>query len=145
MDETADSALRAELDAALAANMNRLGDGLRAELARSVRLEAGRCLQFEADLFSWGVSSCASEEPIITDDWLTRSLTWGWFERAEAAGVNWGAMIQEEFCPWFAACWRAVGGPARFRPAYLFFHDYHDEQYDLEQCRWIPAAEAFGE
>jgi hypothetical protein len=137
--------MRAELVAALAANKPRLCDGLRAELARSVKLEPGRCLQFEADPWSWGVSSCASEEPIITDDWLTRTLTWEWFERAEAAGVNYDAMISDELCAWFARCWREVGGPALFSPAFLFFHDYHDQQFDLETSRWLPAAEAFEE
>jgi hypothetical protein len=145
MDDTAASMLRAELVAALAANTARLCDGLQAELARSVKLEPGRCLQFEVDPWSWGVSSCASEEPVITDDWLSWALTWQWFERAETAGVNYDAMIAEELCPWFARCWWEVGGPARFSPAFLFFHDYHDQQFDLEQTRWVPAAEAFGE
>jgi hypothetical protein len=145
MDDATASALRAELVAALAANMARNCEGLRAELARTVKLEPGRCLQFQADPWSWGVSSCASEEPVITDDWLSQALTWGWFERAEAAGVNFDAMIADELCSWFARCWREVGGPARFSPAYLFFHDYHHRQYDLEQSRWVSAAEAFGE
>ena len=144
MDDAA-SALRAELVTALAVNTTQLCDGLRAELARPVKLEPDRCLQFEADPWSWGVSSCASEEPVITDDWLSRELTWGWFERAEVAGVNYDAMIWDELCLWFARCWREVGGPARFSPAFLFFHDYHDQQFDLEQRRWVPAAEAFGE
>src|SRR5262249_7144319 len=104
-----------------------------------------RPLQFEGELCSWGIASCASEEPIITDDWLSRTLTWDWFERAEKAGVDWGALISEELCPWFAGCWQAVGGPARFSPAYLFFHDNHNEQHDLEQLRWIPAAQVCGE
>ncbi len=145
MDDVAASALRAELIAALAANTARLCDGLRAELARSVKLEPGRCLQFEADPWSWGVSSCASEEPVITDDWLSRALTWEWFERVEAAGGNYDAMISDELCPWFARCWQEVEGPVRFSPAFLFFHDYHDQQFDLEQSRWVPAEEAFGE
>jgi hypothetical protein len=144
MVESVASGFRAELVAALAANTARMCDGLRAELARSVKLKEGWPLQFEVDLYSWGIASCASEEPIITDDWLSRTLTWAWFERAEKAGVDWGALISDELCPWFADCWQAAGGPARFSPAYLFFHDYHNEQYDLEQRRWIPAEEAFG-
>ena len=144
MEETAISVLRTELIAALVTNTARLCDGLRAELARPVRLDAGRCLQFEADPWSWGVSSCALEEPVISDDWLTDTLTWDWFERADKVGVNWDALISEELCPWFAQCWREVGGPAQFHPAFLFFHDYHDQQFDLEQSRWVPAAVAFG-
>ncbi len=62
MDGAAASTWRAELVAALAANTARLCDGPRAELARPVKPELGRCLQFEADPSSWGVSSCASEE-----------------------------------------------------------------------------------
>jgi hypothetical protein len=139
------STLQAELVAALAANTAVLCDGLRAELARSIKLEEGRRLQFEADPWSWGISSCASEEPIITDDWLSRTLTWDWFERADEAGVNWDALISDELCPWFAGCWQDVGGPARFSPAYLFFHDYHDQQYDLEKRRWVSVEESFGD
>jgi hypothetical protein len=97
------------LIAALAANTARLCDGLRVELARSVKLEEGHPLQFEADPWSWGISSCASEEPVITDDWLSHTLTWGWFERANEAGVNRDAMISDELCPWFANCWEEVG------------------------------------
>jgi hypothetical protein len=48
-------------------------------------------------------------------------------------------------CPWFAECWEAVGGPARFSPAFLFFHGYHLQQYDLERRCWLSSAEAFGE
>jgi hypothetical protein len=145
MPDAAITTLRAELLMALAANAARLSDGLRTELGRSIKMEAGRPLQFEADPWSWGISSCASEEPVITDDWLSRALTWGWFERADEAGVNYDALIAEELCPWFADCWQAVGGPARFSPAYLFYHDYHDRQYDLERRCWVPAEVAFGE
>jgi len=145
MSDAVATTLRSELLAALAANTGRLTDGLRAELVRSIKLAADHPLQFEADPWSWGVSSCASEEPIITDDWLTAALTWGWFERADEAGVNYDSLISEEFCPWFADCWQAVGGPVRFHPAYLFFHDYHDQQYDLERRCWVPAKVAFGE
>ena len=145
MAKAAASALRAELVAALAAHSARLCEGLRAELARQVKLEEGRQLQFEADPWSWGISSCATEEPIITDDWLARTLPGDWFERADEAGVNWDALISDELCPWFASCWEDVGGPARFSPAYLFFHDHHHRQYDLEQRRWVSAEEAFGE
>jgi hypothetical protein len=145
MVESAARSLRTELAAALAANAARLCDGLREELARSVELEEGRRIQFEADPYSWGVSSCATEEPVITDDWLSRALTWDWFERAEEAGVDCDALIWEELCPWFAGCWEEVGGPARFSPAYLFFHDHHDQQYDLERRGWVPSEVAFGE
>jgi hypothetical protein len=136
--------LRAELLNALAANAERLSDALRAELARSSQSLVGRPLQFEADPWDWGISSCVSEEPIITDDWLSHALTWRWFEQAEEAGVDADALIWEELPRWFAECWQAVGGPARFSPAYLFFHDYHDQRYDLERRCWVPGEVAFG-
>jgi hypothetical protein len=138
MTEATVSALRAELVAALSANAARLQDALRVELARPIKLEEGYPLQFEVDLWSWGISCCATEEPVITDDWLYRTLTENWFERAEQAEVNWNALISEELCPWFANCWQAVGGPIRFSPACLFFHGYHDQEYDLEKRCWVP-------
>jgi len=144
MTEASASTLRAELVAALAAYSARLCDGLRAELARSVTLEEGRRFQFEADPWSWGISSCATEEPITEGDWLSESLPDDWFERVEEAGANWDALLCDEVCPWFAGCWQEVGGSARFSPAYLFLHGYHDQQYDLERRCWLPSDVAFG-
>jgi len=137
--------LRKELLAVLSANTPRLCDGLRAELARPVTLGPGRRLQFEADPWSWGITSCATAEPVFDGDRLSDELPGDWFERAEEAGVNWDALLSDEVCPWFAGCWQAVGGPARFSPAYLFLHGYHDQQYDLERHCWVPAEVAFGE
>ena len=143
--EASAATLRAELFNVLSAREAECCDGLRAELARPVTIEVGRRLQFEIDPQSWGVSSCATEELIIGDWWLYDSLPGDWLDRAEALGVNWDALFSNEVCPWFATCWRTVGGPTRFSPAYLFIHDYHDTQYDLERTCWIPAAVAFGE
>jgi len=137
--------LRAELLAVLSANTSRLCDGLRAELARPFTLGPGRRLQFEADPWSWGITCCATEEPVFDRDRLSDDLPGDWFERAEEAGVNWDAMLADEVCPWFAECWQSAGGPVRFSPAFLFLHGYHDRQYDLECRCWVPAAEAFGE
>ena len=53
--------------------------------------------------------------------------------------------VSDAVCPWFAACWQQVGGPARFSPAFLFLHGYHDRQYHLERRCWLPASVAFGE
>jgi hypothetical protein len=144
MAEAGESALRVELVAILVANTAMLQDGLRAELARPHAIVPGRPLQFEADPWSWGVSSCATEEPVTDGDWLSESLSGNWYERAEAAGIDWNVLLESEICPWFAGCWQAVGGPARFSPAYLFLHGYHDQQYDLEHRYWVPAAKAFG-
>jgi hypothetical protein len=82
---------------------------------------------------------------VILGDWLSESLPGDWFERCERAGVDWIGLPKDEICLWFAACWEEVGGPARFSPAYLFLHDYHDQQYDLERRKWVPAEIAFGE
>jgi hypothetical protein len=136
--------LRGELVAVLATAAPRLCDGLRAELARPHPEQPGRPLQFEADPWSWGITSCATEEPVIDGDGLEGELPADWFERCEAAGVNWDALLEAEICPWFAGCWQAVGGPERFSPAFLFLHGYHDQQYHLERCCWGPLAEAFG-
>lgn len=142
MPEAVAGTLRAELVAALAANTARLCDGLQAELARSVELEKGRRLMFEADPWTWGISSCATEEPVTEPkgDWLSESLPDDWYERTEEAGVDWNVLLSDEVCPWFAGCWQEVGGPARFSPAYLFLHGYHDQLYHLERRCWLPAA-----
>jgi hypothetical protein len=132
--------LRAELRAALDANTDRLIAAILVELARDVTLEAGRRLQFEVDPFFYGISSCASEESVLVD-WLDEHLPANWYERAEAALGGWDALVWEELCPWFAAGWRQAGGPAKFSPAFLFFHDYHRDQYDLEGERWLSGAE----
>ena len=139
MAEAATSALRSELSAALSAAGDRLRDALRAELARTATLEEGQCLQFEIDPYFFGISSCATEEIILPGNWLDQALPADWFERAEAAEGGWN-LISRELCPWFAECWQAVGGPAVYSPAYLFFHDYNREQYHLEHCRWTVAA-----
>jgi hypothetical protein len=144
METPAASRLRAELVAALAANADRLRQALSAALARPIALAAGRRLQFEIDPSFYGVTLCATEEMILPADWLNSALPGDWFERAQDAEVDCFALIPEVLCPWFADCWQAAGGPAAFSPAYLFFHGYHRQQYDLERRRWIPAAEAFG-
>lgn len=140
----ASDALRGELLALLTSTTPQLCDGLRAELARPHSEQPRRPLQFEADPWTWGISSCATEEPVLDGEGIENALHAGWFERCEAAGVNWDGLLCDELCPWFAGCWQAVGGPARFSPAFLFLHGYHDQQYHLERCCWVPLAEAFG-
>ena len=141
--ETASSVvLREELLAALSASTDRLRDAIRQDLARPIHLDGGRCLQFEVDPFFFGISSCATEEPILSSEWLDDVLPNDWFERAEVAMGGWNEMISAELCPWFAESWAAVGGPARFTPAFLFFHGHHLEQYDLERRFWVSSAES---
>jgi hypothetical protein len=138
---TADQ-LRAELRAALAANTDRMCDAIRVELARGAVLEPRQRMQFEVDPFFYGIASCVSEEPVLAeDDWLDNSLPTDWRERAEQALGGWDALVWEELCPWFAECWQAAGGPQRYSPAFLFFHDYHNDQYDLEGRRWLSGTE----
>jgi hypothetical protein len=113
-------------------------------LARPHPEQPGRPLQFEADPWSWGIASCATEETVFKGESLERELPDDWFERAEASEVNWDALLTDEICPWFAGCWHAVRGPERFSPAYLFLHGYHDQQYDLERRCWLPTSVVFG-
>lgn len=143
MKKPAVSQLRAELVAVLAANADGLRRAMRAELAKPIAIEAGRRLQFEIDDFFFGVTLCATEETILPGDWLNDALPGDWFERAEEAVGGWNEMISGELCPWFAECWQAVGGPSAFSPAYLFFHWYPQEQYDLGRRRWLSSEEAF--
>jgi hypothetical protein len=145
MAKQAAKKLRKELLAALSANTAPLRDAIRADLARIIELEKGHRQQFEIDPAFFGVSSCRTEEMLLADDWLRAALPKDWFERAEAGEGSWNEMISEELCPWFADCWQAVGGPAWFSPALLFFHGYHMRQYDLENRCWLSSAEAFGE
>jgi hypothetical protein len=141
----ASDALRDELLAVLGANAGRLCDGLRAELARSHPEQPGRPLQFEADPWSWGITSTATEEPVFDAERLADELSDDWFERCEAAEVNWNWLLSNAVCLWFAECWQAVDGPGLFSPTFLFLHGYHDQQYHLERRCWVQAAEAFGE
>jgi hypothetical protein len=143
MTETASRDLREELLTALSASTDRPRDGIRKHLARPIHLDDGRYLQFEVDPFFFGISSCATEEPILSGEWLDDVLPRDWFERAEAALGGWNEVIAAELCPWFAESWVAVGGPARFTPAFLFFQGYHLELYDLERRFWVSSAEVF--
>ena len=136
-DRGAFSRLRAELIAAMAARADQLGSAIRTELAKPIALESGRQLQFEIDDLYYGVTLCATGETVLPGEWLDGLLPGDWFQRAEDAAVDWNEIIAEEMCPWFAGCWLAAGGPAGFRPAYLFFHLHPERQYDLDGRRWV--------
>jgi len=97
-------------------------------------------MQFEVDPFFYDIGSCASEEPVLTN-WLDRSLPTDWYERTEEALGGWDALVSEESCPWFAERWRVAGGPQQYSPAFLFFHGYQKNQYDLEGRRWLSGRE----
>ena len=129
--------------AVLATTNARVEEALRTELAKPIRLETGRFLQFEVDPCFFGVSLCAAEATILPSLWLGESLPPDWFDRAEESLGGWNGIIEEELCPWFGARWQAVGGPRFYSPAFMFFHDYHRNQYDLERRCWLPASEVF--
>ena len=141
-DATADQ-LRVELRAALDANSSHLRDALLAELARELTLEPGQRMQFEVDPLFYDITSCASEEPVLTD-WLDGSLPANWYQRAEETLGSWDTLVSDELCPWFAECWQQVGGPQHHSPAFLFFHGYHNSQYDLNGRRWLSGNEIWG-
>jgi hypothetical protein len=135
--------LKDELLARLKNIIPRLCDGLQMELARPHPEQPGRPLQFEVDPWSWGITSCATEEPVLDGDGLESEMPAGWFERCEDAGVPWDGLFSETICPWFAECWETVGGPAQYSPAFLFLHGYHDRQYHLERRCWGSSTDAF--
>jgi hypothetical protein len=143
MEDSAIKRLRTELAAVLNAKSDQLRFAIQAELAKPIVLEAGRRLQFEVDDFFFGITLCVTEGIILPGDWLAESLPGDWFGRAEKEMGGWNELITEMLSPWFAECWKAAGGPALFSPAYLFFHWYPQNQYDLEGCRWLSPDDPF--
>lgn len=124
------SRLRDELADVLAMSTDRLRDAIRRELPT---LQSGRRIQFEVDPSSFRISCCATEEDLLPDDWLEEALPEDWIERAQDADVNWDALISDTMCPWFADCWQSSGGLA-LGQASMFFHGFHQQQFDL-RCK----------
>jgi len=129
--------IRAELAHALDASSERLRRAISVELEKSIELEPDQRIQFEVDPHFYYVTLCATEEELLPDEWLEDALPEGWFERAGEAFDGWDGLVAELMAPWIADCWRDIGGPARFSPAFMFFHGYHHNQYDLELRRWL--------
>lgn len=142
MEEPAIVRLRAELTAALSANTDRLQTAIRSQLAGPMALATGQRLQLEIDPYFFGIELCATEETILPGGWLDAALPEDWMDRAENVLGGWNAIISAELCPWLADCWQAAGGPAAYSPAYLFFHGYQQEQFDLERRCWTSCDEA---
>lgn len=143
-EEPAVHQLRTELAAALDQHTDQLQRTLGAAIRGDLSLEHGRKLQFEVDPWSFRITLCATEVEVMPDSWLVDTLPDDWLERAQAADVNADAMISDQLCPWFSHCWRESRGASAFGPAYLFFHGYHGQQFDLEHDRWLTSTEAFG-
>lgn len=118
-------------------NGARLRDAIRRELTRAIELEPDQRVQFEIDPNSYRVSFCATEEEILPDDWLEAALPEDWFERAGEALDGWDGVAAEGLSTWIADAWQDLDGKARFSPAFLFFHGYHNRQYDLELREWL--------
>ncbi|MGZ3420687.1 MAG: hypothetical protein ACXWUG_02185 [Polyangiales bacterium] len=130
-------AVRDELAGALRANASLLRAAMRRELEKHIELEEEQRIRFEIDPWSFRISFCATEEDLLPDDWLADALPNDWFERAGDACGEFDSLVSDALSPWIADAWRDLGGPARFSPAFSFFHGYHRRQYDLERRVWI--------
>jgi hypothetical protein len=119
---------------------------IRRELASSFDLGHSKRLQFEVCPCFFGIHLVQTEETILADSVILDAMSPQFCYAAEAAGLDPYAALSEELFPWFAERWQAAGGPARFCPAYAFFHGGLDEpRYDLERRRWCAVAEVWPE
>ena len=55
---------------------------------------------------------------------------------ARDAALDYMTAAGEALVPWFATCWRAAGGLAFPRPAYIGLHD-DSARYDLASGQWV--------
>ncbi|QEL13262.1 hypothetical protein [Limnoglobus roseus] len=124
------------------AHSARLDAALQTALAQPIELEPGRYLQFEICPFFYRVTITATEEDILPDDWLDGAVV---AEQVEAIGGSSPEAETEFLVKWLADAWARVGGAKACRPAFAFYHGYHDGQFDLNERRWKPASEVFGE
>jgi hypothetical protein len=122
---------------------DRLDAALRAAIAEPIPMEPGRRLQFEVCPYFYRVVLTDTEDEILPDGWL--DLPSEVLQAVEAAGGESPEAETEFLVRWLADGWARVGGPQQYSPAFAFYHGYHDGQFDLEQRRWLSAAEAFGE
>jgi hypothetical protein len=141
MSDAESTAIVAELEAALRANGERLSRAIRVELDKPIALEAEQRIQFEIDPFSFRLTFTASEEDLLPDDWLDEATPDQWFVRAGDVLGGFDELVAERMTAWIADAWASAGGPARFSPAFIFFHGYHQNLYDLEQRRWLSGDE----
>jgi hypothetical protein len=122
----------------------RLDVALRAALAKPIKMESGRRLQFEVCPYFYGVVLTDTEEVLLPGGWLDE-LPGEVLEQVEEAGGDSLEVVHQMIVNWLADGWQRVGGPQQYRPAFVFFHGYHEEQFDLERRCWISAEEAFAE
>ena len=117
-------------------------DAIRLEVTKPITLGPRERLQFEVDPHSYSVHLVQTEEGIVGD--LLEALPDSLFETAEAEQWDLFEMLGEELFPWLADRWQAVGGPARFSPAYAFYHGGpRQPRYHLEQRRWCSVEEVW--
>lgn len=122
-----------------------LEESLWAALAEPMELEPGRRLQFEVCPYFYRVTLCVTEYEILPDDWLGNDPPEDVLEQVEQLGSDPMEVTTQAIVEWLADGWEHIGGPARFQPAFAFFHGYHDEQFDLVRRCWVSAEEAFAE
>jgi hypothetical protein len=120
----------------------RLDTALRAALAKPIKVEPGRRLLFEVCPYFYGVVLTDTEEVILPDGWLDE-LPSEVLELVERAGSDSLEVVSQMVVDWLADGWQRVGGPQQYQPAFVFFHGYHDKQFDLERRCWVSAEEAF--
>jgi hypothetical protein len=80
----------------------------------------------EIDPWSFAMRFCAAEEALLDDDWAVVSL-----ERPPDHDAIDAALL----FPWIAECWKASGGPARFRGAVAAWHGFA-ARFDLDAGAW---------
>lgn len=136
--------LRASIRAALQTLDAVAEAAIRRELAEPIDLSHSERLQFEACPHFFGVKLVQTEEEIVSDSAISGAVTRELWDLAKAADLSVYAAIEAELPSWLADRWQAVGGPSRYRPAYLLFHGALDEpRYDLEQRRWCEVSEVW--
>jgi hypothetical protein len=122
----------------------RLDAALREALAKPIRLEPGRRLQFEICPFFYRVVLTDTEQEILPKDWFGE-LPGTALEQVEQEGGDPLEVFSQAVVDWLADGWQRIGGPKRYRPAFAFYHGYHGLQFDLERHCWVSAEEAFGD
>jgi hypothetical protein len=119
---------------------------IKLELAEPFDLGHSERLQFEICPHFYGVKLIQTEEEILPDNAIFDAIPVQIREAAAAADLDLYTAVEEEFLPWFAERWEAVGGPNHYRPAYTFFHGgLYMPRYDLEQRRWCEVEEVWPE
>lgn len=110
------------------------------QLSTDIDLGHSERLQFEIDPFSFGITLIQTEEVVFPepDDLIPQDPD------DDVEKFDTLECVCDELVSWFADRWVAAGGPARYSPAYVFFHGGMDTpRYDLEQKRWCSVEEVW--